>query len=62
MNIIFEFLNFLFDIERIAPFLEASSAYKFPSNFLPFMPIKIEFSFIFFEFIDAKFIGVFFFK
>ena len=53
MKIIFEFLDFLFVIARTALFLIASFAYKFPSNFFPLIPIKIEFLYIFFEFIDA---------
>ena len=59
LKIIFEFLYFLLEIDKIALFLIASSAYILPSNFFPLTPIKIEFLNIFLEFIDAYFINLF---
>ena len=52
---------FLFDKAKLAPFLIASPANKFPSYFFPLIPINIEFLFIFFEFIEAELIKIFLF-
>ena len=44
---------------KIAPFLIASLPNLLPSYFFPFTPINIDFSVIFFEFIEAKLIFFF---